>query len=207
MVGYNRRFAPLTKTLKNFYDGREEPMFIQYRVNAGYLPETHWLHDPQHGGGRIIGEGCHFVDFLTHLVGTVPTAVIAQGLPDSGRYHSDNVLLTYTFPDGSIGSISYLANGDKTVAKESVEIFCEGRVAILHDFRNLELVFQGQRKKYKSPFGQDKGHQNAWGAFLNCVQNGEPPPIAYDEMIGVSLATFAAVESLRLNEQVFIEFH
>lgn len=205
MVGYNRRFAPLTQKLKGFFEGRGEPMFIQYRVNAGYLPETHWLHDPKQGGGRIIGEGCHFVDFLTHLVGTLPANVIAQGLPDAGRYHSDNLLLTYTFPDGSLGSISYLANGDKSVAKERLEIFCEGKVAILDDFRNLELVFQGQRKKNKSPLGQDKGHQNAWEAFLHSVQNGGPPPIPYDEMIGVSLATFAANDSLRLNEQVSID--
>ena len=113
-MGFNRRFAPLAVRLKEFLEERGEPLAAHYRVNAGYLPSSHWLHDPQQGGGRIIGEGCHFVDFLAFLVGEAPVEVTARALPDAGRYHEDNAVLTFSFADGSIGVVSYLANGDKS---------------------------------------------------------------------------------------------
>jgi predicted dehydrogenase len=130
-VGFNRRFAPLALRLKGFLNGRQEPLVAHYRVNAGYLPPAHWLNDPEQGGGRIIGEGCHFVDFLAFLVGEPPISVTAQGLPDGGRYCEDNVVLTFGFPDGSLGTITYLANGDKSFPKERVEVFAAGRVGVL----------------------------------------------------------------------------
>jgi predicted dehydrogenase len=197
MVGFNRRFAPLARRLKAFTAGSEEPMVIHYRVNAGYLPPTHWTQDPTQGGGRIIGEGCHFVDFLTYLVGESPVSVSAQALPDNGRYREDNALLTFTFPDGSLGTVTYLANGDKSFPKERVEVFCAGRAAALDDFRTLELVRDGRRWVYRSRLRQDKGHQAGWEAFLSAVRAGGPPPIPYAHLIGVTRATFAAMEALR----------
>jgi predicted dehydrogenase len=146
-VGYNRRFAPLGQRLAEFLGDRQEPLLASYRVNAGYLPLNHWLHDPAQGGGRIIGEGCHFIDFLTFLVGEAPRTINAHSLPDIGRYQSDNAVLTLKFPDGSLGVVSYLANGDKSFPKERVEVFCGGRVAVLDDFRSLEMVHHGQRKE------------------------------------------------------------
>ncbi|MBI4927817.1 MAG: bi-domain-containing oxidoreductase, partial [Anaerolineae bacterium] len=125
-VGFNRRFAPLAQTLKSTLVGRTEPLAAHYRVNAGYLPLTHWTQDPAVGGGRIIGEGCHFIDFLVFLVGQLPVRVEAQALPDGGRYRQDNVQITLTFPDGSLGTLTYLSNGDKSVAKERMEVFCGG---------------------------------------------------------------------------------
>ena len=117
-VGFNRRFAPLTGRLQEFLAARSEPLYMHYRINAGPIPLNHWTHDPVQGGGRIIGEGCHFVDFLVYLAGAAPLSVSASALPDQGRYHEDNVSMTFTFPDGSVGVVDYLANGDKSFPKE-----------------------------------------------------------------------------------------
>lgn len=205
MVGFNRRYAPLAVHLKEFMSSAREPFVAQYRINAGYIPLNHWLHDATQGGGRIIGEGCHFVDFLTFLAGACPISVCAQAIPDEGRYCQDNVCLTLSFPNGSIGSILYLANGDKSVAKERIEVFCSGQVGILDDFRSLELIKNGSRKTYRSALRQDKGHQGAWRAFLNAVKNGGPAPIPYEQLFGVTQTTFAAMEALVSHAPVVIE--
>jgi predicted dehydrogenase/threonine dehydrogenase-like Zn-dependent dehydrogenase len=205
MVGFNRRFAPLVQKLKAFIEVRQEPLVAHYRVNAGYLPREHWLHDPEQGGGRIIGEGCHFVDFLTFLVGSLPETVVAQALPDDGLYRQDNVLLTFTFPDGSIGTVSYLANGDKSFPKERVEVFAGGRVAALEDFRSLETVREGKRQVFRSRLRQDKGHRAEWEAFAKAILDGGSPPIEYEQLFGVTRATFAAVEALRNDTQIRID--
>jgi predicted dehydrogenase len=197
MVGFNRRFAPLAQKLKEFLAGRQEALAAHYRVNAGYLPPTHWTQDPAQGGGRVIGEACHFIDFLTFLVGSPPVAVSAQGLPDGGRYCEDNVVMTFTFADGSLGTLSYLANGDKSLPKERLEVFCGGRVAVLDDYRSLETILDGKRQVIQQRLRQDKGHQAEWQAFVHALQSGGPPPIPYGHLFGVTRATFAALRSLR----------
>ena len=176
MLGFNRRFAPLAVKLKAFVDKREEPLYAHFRVNANVIPPDHWINDPKVGGGRIIGEGCHFIDFLTFLVGEVPVEVTTEGLPDNGKYSEDNVVMTFRFPDGSVGVVSYLANGDKSFPKEYVEVFTGGRVAVLHDWRKLETVAKGKRKVVRSLMSQDKGHKDAWRAFLKAVQQGQATP-------------------------------
>jgi predicted dehydrogenase len=201
-VGFNRRFAPLARRMKDFLTNCPEPLVAHYRVNAGYLPLNHWLHDPDQGGGRIIGEGCHFVDFLTFLVGESPTAVTACALPECGRYREDNVVMTLSFPDGSLGTISYLANGDKSLPKERIEAFCAGRVAVLNDFRTLETISNGKRRTLRARLRQDKGHRAEWEAFSNAILTGGPPPIPYEQLFSVTRATFAAVQSLRNRETV-----
>jgi predicted dehydrogenase len=205
MLGFNRRFAPLAKHLKLFIDRRQEPLYAHYRVNANMLPPDHWLIDTEVGGGRIIGEACHFIDFLTFLVGENPVEVKTMGLPDGGKYCEDNVVMTFTFPDGSVGVISYLANGDKSFPKEYLEVFSGGQVAVLHDWRKLELVQHGKKVTKRHILKQDKGHQGAWQVFLNALQGGGNPPIPYNQLIGVTLASFAAVESLRSGEPVKID--
>ena len=195
-VGFNRRFAPLAVQLKAALARRAEPLAAHYRVNAGFIPLSHWVHDPAVGGGRIVGEGCHFIDFLTFLVGQAPVSVQAAGLPDGGRYRGDNAVLTFSFPDGSLGTLSYLANGDKSVAKERVEVFCGGTVALLDDFRSLEITAGGRRKKTGSLLGQDKGHQAAWANFLAAARAGGPPPIPYAELLGVSRMAIRAAQAL-----------
>ena len=199
-VGFNRRFAPLAQKMKAFIHKRSEPLVAHYRINAGFIPLTHWLHDPEIGGGRIIGEGCHFIDFLTFLVGEPPVSVSAQGLPDGGIYREDNVVLTFTYPDGSLGTVSYLANGDKSFPKERVEVFAGGRVAVLDDFRSLEMIHNGKRETIRSRMRQDKGHQAEWEFFTRSILGCGEPPIPYNQLFGVTEATFAALESLRSRE-------
>ncbi len=201
-VGFNRRFAPLARELAAFLADRTEPLFAHYRVNAGYLPPNHWLHDPRQGGGRIIGEACHFVDFLTFLVGAPPAEVTARALPDGGKYRQDNVTMTFTFPDGSLGVVDYLANGDKSFPKERLEVFCGGRVAVLDDFRRLEMVRDGRRKVLRTR--QDKGWRGEWEAFVRALREGGPPPIPYEHLFGVAEATFAAKYALRTARPVTI---
>jgi predicted dehydrogenase/threonine dehydrogenase-like Zn-dependent dehydrogenase len=201
-VGFNRRFAPLAIQLKEFYSQVDEPMAIHYRVNAGFLPANHWLHDPAQGGGRIIGEGCHFIDFLTFLTGQNPVSVYTQALPDGGQYRQDNCLITLQYSNGSIGSISYLANGNKNFAKERIEVFSAGRIGILDDFRSLELVMESKRIIHRSRFKQDKGHEASWVSFMRATLNGSTPPIPYDQLIQGAKASFAAVQSLSEGNQI-----
>ncbi len=201
-VGFNRRFAPLAIELSKFLTNRTEPLHVHYRVNAGTIPLTHWTHDPAQGGGRVIGEGCHFVDFLAFLAGAAPVSVNAHALPDGGKYREDNLSMTFTFPDGSIGVVDYLANGDKSFPKERIEVFCGGRVAVLDDFRALEMVHDGRRTVTKK--AQDKGWYSEWVAFVHAIREGSQPPIPYEQLIGVTKATFAAMESLRGGQNVNI---
>jgi predicted dehydrogenase len=204
-VGYNRRFAPLSRLLAEFLEGSQEPLAAIYRVNAGYLPIDHWLQDPEIGGGRIIGEACHFIDYLTFLAGAPPVSVSAAGLPDGGRYREDNVMITLAFPDGSAGSVVYLANGDKSFTKERLEVFCGGRAAVLDDFRSLEMAGgSGNDRRGRRWASQDKGHQAAWEAFSAAVLRGSPPPIPYDQIFGGTRAAIAAVEALRSGEKIIL---
>jgi predicted dehydrogenase/threonine dehydrogenase-like Zn-dependent dehydrogenase len=203
MTGFNRRFSPLAQTLSSFLFHRNEPLHAHYRVNAGYLPLNHWTHDPEIGGGRIIGEACHFVDFITFLIGAAPVSVSSHALPNNNKSREDNVSMTFTFPDGSIGVVDYLANGDKSVPKERVEVFCGGKVAVLDDFVSLQLIEDGKKKEIKG--AQDKGWVNEWKAFTKSIREGGPPPIPYEQLIGVTKSTFAAVESLREIKSIKIQ--
>jgi predicted dehydrogenase/threonine dehydrogenase-like Zn-dependent dehydrogenase len=209
-VGFNRRFAPLAQSLSSFFLHRNEPMYAHYRVNAGPIPLNHWTQNPEIGGGRIIGEGCHFVDFITFLVGATPVSVTSHALPDvgavlsgsKGKYREDNVSMTFTFPDGSMGIVDYLANGDKSFPKERVEVFCGGKVAVLDDFVSLQTVKDGKKKEVKG--AQNKGWVDEWKVFAKAIREGGEPPIPYEQLIGVTKATFAAVESLRKQETIKI---
>jgi predicted dehydrogenase len=201
-VGFNRRFAPLAVSLSSFLEKRTEPLYAHYRVNAGILPLNHWTQDPAQGGGRVIGEACHFVDFLTFLAGGAPVSVSAQALPDLGKYGTDNLSMTFTFPDGSIGVVDYLANGDKSFPKERLEIFCGGDTAVLDDFRSLETIRNG--KGTVENRAQDKGWSGEWKAFAGAIHTGGNPPIPYEHLVGVTRATFAVMESLREGKTIAI---
>ncbi len=204
MVGFNRRFAPFSQRIKAFINKRAEPLFAHYRVNAGYLPKSHWLHDSKQGGGRIIGEACHFIDYLTFLVGESPISVAAFGLPDDGKYQEDNLHLVLNFPDGSLGTIDYLANGDKSLPKERLEAFTGGQVVVLDDFRKLELVDNGKKQVLRSRLRQDKGHQEEWQVFQDAIINHAAPPIPYEQLYTVSLTSISAVDALRTGETILL---
>jgi predicted dehydrogenase len=201
-VGFNRRFAPLAVSLQSQVSSLNEPRYIHYRVNAGPIPLNHWTQDPDIGGGRIIGEACHFIDFLTFLVGAPPVSVTAHALPDNGKYREDNVSMTFAFPDGSIGVVDYLANGDKSFPKERVEVFCGGMIAVLDDFVSLQITNDGRTKEVRS--AQDKGWVNEWKAFVKSIREGGAPPIPSEQLIGVTKAAIAVVESVRTSQSITI---
>ena len=204
MVGYNRRFAPLATELKQFFANCQEPLAMHYTVNAGFIPPSHWTQDPEIGGGRILGEGCHFIDFMIWMCGSLPVKVNAFCLPDSGRYNEDNVSIQLTFENGSVGTVNYLANGDKAYAKERVEVFGGGRIGILSDYRSLETWKDGEHKKDSSTLRMDKGHAGSWNAFLDAAHGGKPAPITPDEIFSGMLACFGAIESIRQQDLISI---
>src|SRR5579863_6860412 len=195
MVGFNRRFAALAIQLKSFVRAVREPLAIHYRVNAGFLAADHWLNDPQQGGGRILGEVCHFVDFLCFLTNSSPVEVETCSLPNPGRYSNDNIVCSLRFANGSLGTISYLANGDKSFSKERIEVFGGGTVAMLEDFGRLELIRGGKKRVLRSLLRQDKGHADEWKAFAAAIKTGADSPIPLREIVTTMLATFALEES------------
>jgi predicted dehydrogenase/threonine dehydrogenase-like Zn-dependent dehydrogenase len=201
-VGFNRRFAPLAIRMKDFLQDSGEPLALNYRINAGFLPPDHWLNDPLQGGGRIIGEVCHFVDFLCFLTGSSVTEVETRSLPNPGRYSNDNVICSLRFANGSHATISYLANGDKSYSKERIEVFGAGRVAVLEDFRRLDLVRDGKKQIFRSRLRQDKGHRGECEAFLRSIQTGASSSIPFAEIISTMLTTFALEESRCLGKPV-----
>lgn len=201
MVGFNRRFAPLAQAMSAFFAGRLEALHAHYRINAGFLPLDHWAQDPALGG-RIVGEACHFVDLITFLVGAPPVRVSAHALPDGGKYREDNVSMSFEFPDGSVGVVDYLSNGDSSLAKERLDVFCGGKVAQLDDFRRLETRQAGVRKQTRA--AQDKGWTQEWRAFSRAIRDGSEPPIPYEQLLGVSRAMLGAVQSMRTQQTVSI---
>jgi predicted dehydrogenase/threonine dehydrogenase-like Zn-dependent dehydrogenase len=199
-VGFNRRFAPFALRLKEFVMGLGAPVGMVYRINAGSLPADHWLRDPAQGGGRLVGEVCHFIDFLTFLAGSKPVRVYARSLGPGTPDQEDSLLVTLEFGDGSAGSIAYLANGNRAVAKERLEVFGGGSVAVLDDFRRLEIIGGGGKRAWSSWLRQDKGHRGLWRAFVDAVKEGGPPPIPYADLFAVSQAALDAAVSLRSGE-------
>jgi len=200
LVGFNRRFSPLSVMVKDkFGDG---PMSLIYRINAGKIPQDSWIQDMTTGGGRIIGEVCHFIDLLSFINGSLPVAVYAQALPEP--YHlNDTLTITLTFANGSIGTISYFANGPKNLPKEYIEIYSSGSTAIISDFKELEM-YSGTTKKRKKLLSQDKGQKAMVQSFINAIIQGGASPIAFNDIYAVTLTTFKVLESLRTGQNVKI---
>jgi predicted dehydrogenase/threonine dehydrogenase-like Zn-dependent dehydrogenase len=194
MAGFNRRFAPMARRMKAFLDQVSGPFAMHYRVNAGPLPSDHWINDPEQGGGRILGEVCHFIDFLSFICGAAPVTVQAQSALSAGG--EQDVIVSVEFRDGSLGTIHYICNGDQNFSKERIEIFGGGSVAVLDDFRRLELVRHGEKAVSRSWLRQDKGHAAEWRAFSECVQTGGTAPISFEEIATTTLATIRIAESL-----------
>jgi predicted dehydrogenase len=168
---------------------------MHYRVNAGFLPSTHWTQQPDQGG-RFIGEGGHFVDLMQFLCGALPTSVYAVAPTDSARrYNNDNILVSITFADGSAGTIHYLANGANAVEKEYLEVFGDSKTARMWNFKKLECA-AGRKKSTKS-FSGDKGHAAEMKALLDGFESGTGSPVSIDSLAATSRVTFAVLESLR----------
>lgn len=198
MVGFNRRFAPLTPKAKALLDTLAEPKAFIMTVNAGEIPASHWTQDPNIGGGRIVGEACHFIDLIRHLAGAPITGWRAMALGSSGGspIRDDKAIINLEFSNGSTGVIHYLANGHKSFPKERLEVFAGGRILQLDNFR----VLRGWGWRGFSKLGglrQDKGQKACAKAFVDAVRAGKPSPIPLDEIVEVSGVAIEAAAALR----------
>lgn len=198
MVGYNRRFSPLAFSAREFFKDRQAPLSINYRVNAGRIPRTHWIHDQREGGGRIIGEVCHFIDFMHFITGSLVTRVFAESISSRNQeiVDEDSVFITLRFADGSNGSIAYLAEGDKALSKERIEIFTTGKTLVIDDFLSEAAYHNGRATKTKLR-AQDKGQKDEVLAVCAVVVGGQPAPITLHDLATTTRATFRIRESLR----------
>ena len=195
MVGFNRRFSPLASKAREIFQRMAGPLVINYRVNAGMLSKEHWT-QTEAGGGRILGEVCHFIDLMQYLTDSDPVEVYAASINDNNAQlpDHDNVIISLRFQNGSVGQIVYLACGDKLLSKERIEIFGGGQSFIIDDFRTGEHYVRGSRHGLKLP---GKGHQQEVEAFLASIRTGQPSPIPLASLALTSIATFAILDSLR----------
>lgn len=202
MVGFNRRFAPLSQKAKDFFSDRHGPLSILYRVNAGRIARDHWLQDPVQGGGRIIGEVCHFIDLMLYLTGSVPVSVFAESVAAERHdvVNHDSVFITLRFADGSNGTIAYLAEGDKALAKERVEIFGEGRSFVIDDFQHASAYRNGREEK-TTLRAQDKGQAEEVKRLCALVLSGGAPLIPLAELAATTRTTFRILDSLRSGQR------
>ncbi len=191
IVGFNRRFAPSVEKVMNVYNPKI-PKAINYRINAGIIPAGHWIQDREIGGGRIIGEVCHFIDLATFIAGSTIHEISASLLDDKKNL-DDSVTVNLYFKNGSIANISYFSNGSKLIPKERIEIFSAGTVSVIDDFKTLK-TYSSKEKIYKLS-NQDKGHSKEVTMFINSILNGSPAPISFEEIYQSTLATFKVIES------------
>lgn len=198
MVGFNRRFSPLARRAKDFFAGRSTPLSILYRVNAGRIPKEHWIQDAIEGGGRIVGEVCHFIDLMQFFAGAAPVSVFAESASAKSdkTVDADSVFITIRFADGSNGCVAYLSEGDKTLPKERVEIFGSGKSFVLDDFRSATL-YQNGREEQVTLKAQDKGQKEQVRQTCASILESASAPISLDQLAATTRATFRALDSLR----------
>jgi polar amino acid transport system substrate-binding protein len=178
----------------------DAPVSMLYRVNAGAIPAEHWIQDPEIGGGRIVGEACHFIDLLTFFAGSVPRTVYASSLPDP-KGLNDIAAINLEFGNGSVGTVMYYANGPKSMPKEYLEVYQAGQAGIIEDFKKLTI--QGGKKPLKKGLvTQDKGQKEMVRKFLESIKSGGAPMIPPDEVFAVTRATFAVLESLKSHQSI-----
>jgi predicted dehydrogenase/threonine dehydrogenase-like Zn-dependent dehydrogenase len=202
-VGFNRRFAPTYRRLAASLARRRQPLVMSYRVNAGSVASTSWVVDPVQGGGRLVGEVCHMVDLLVDLARGRATSVFAQ---QGQAVTGDDVVLTLTFGDGSLGTIVYASGGDRGLAKEQLEVLGGGTAAVLDDFRRLRLYEAGRVRRLGGRLAsQDKGHAAELAAFVDAVKRGAPAPVDPRVAEHVTRVTFAAVESARAGAAIQLQ--
>jgi predicted dehydrogenase len=201
MVGFNRRYSPHGQKAREFLAGRREPLVMTYRVNAGALPRDHWIHDPETGGGRIIGEGCHFVDFMQFVCGARPLSVRGTMI---GRHSSgiteDQCILELRFADGSIGTLVYAAGGDKSAPKENFAAYGAGRALVIEEFVTTEFFEGGTRRQFRTG-RRDKGFAAEMQQFCQEVARGGESSMAFEDIVAVTRACILATRSLRTGEE------
>jgi len=198
MVGFKRRFSPLTVKLKSLLSTLNEPKCLVMTVNAGAIPGDHWTQDREVGGGRIIGEACHFIDLLRYLADSpiVEKQVTGLGAVPGLAVREDKASFMLSFADGSFGTVHYLANGHKSFPKERLEVFAGGRVLQLDNFRVLR-GYGWPNFKRMGLWRQDKGQRGCAAAFLRAIERGGEAPILFEEIVEVTRASFEIAERLR----------
>ena len=194
MVGFNRRFAPLTQTLNELLKSKSDPKSFIYTVNAGHIPTDHWTQHPEIGGGRLLGEACHFIDLIRFLAASPIENATVHYAQTPGAGSMDTFSIHLTLADGSLGTVHYFANGSKSFPKERLDIFCGGSVLQLDNFRTLQgYEWQGFSKQKSS--GQDKGHELEMQSIITSLTEGQPAPIPFSEIIEVTNVSLALAES------------
>jgi predicted dehydrogenase/threonine dehydrogenase-like Zn-dependent dehydrogenase len=200
MVGFNRRFSPHVERIKQLLAGRSEPLAMHFACNAGIIPPGAWVHDPEAGGGRIVGEACHFLDLLAYVAGSPIATVAAARMGKGVAVKEDKMSIVLAFEDGSVGTVNYFGNGHKGYPKEAMEVYSEGRILRLDNFRRLEgWGFPGFRR-LKTRL--DKGHQAEFSQFVDRIATGGEPLIPLEQLVNATLASFAAMTSARQERTV-----
>jgi predicted dehydrogenase len=205
MVGFNRRFSPLAQKLKACLNRRTTPLVMSYRVNAGYIPLDHWVHDPQVGGGRLLGEVCHFVDFLSFMAGSPAVQVNVTAIArEMGKYvPDDNLALTLNFQDGSLGTVLYTAKGSKTFSRERFEVYWEDAVGVIDDFRQAQII-QGGRRQTVKKLSMDMGYDNELRSFFQDPADPAAATRLFATYTSSTLTTLKALDSLRTQQPVLV---
>jgi polar amino acid transport system substrate-binding protein len=196
MVGFNRRFAPICVEIKKEFQNTGEPLVINIRVNAGFIPKDHWTQINEIGAGRVIGEMCHFIDLMQFFTNAVPVKVYAECIQSNNEKLKldDNIAIIVKFSDGSVGNLTYAANGDKALPKEHIEIFGSGKAAVINDFHDGNLYSNNKSKSLKS---SGKGHHQEVKAFLTALNEGKDAPISFYSICLTTLTTFKIIDSLK----------
>jgi predicted dehydrogenase len=203
MVGFNRRFSPHTIKIKELLAGRADPLCMNMTINGGKIPEDHWTQDPVRGGGRIIGEGCHFIDLLSYIADAPVVTVSAIMMGDVPAIRSDKMSIVLGFGDGSVGTVNYFSNGSKAYPKETLEIFSDNRVLRTENFRVTRgYGFKGF-KKFKT-LRQDKGHKTEMAVFIDRISNGGEALIPFERVVNSTEASFAAMESAQKKQTIVL---
>ncbi len=196
MPGYNRRFSPLSTTVRQHFVGRQSPIEVVCRVNAGALGKDSWYQDPDEGGWRIVSEGCHFIDLIQYLCGSYTREVFASRIEGTVQgLQNDNCVATLMMEDGSLGTIIYVANGDPSFEKERIEAFGQGRTAVIENWRQASLVASGKVQKI-SPGSTGKGHSAEVAAFVLAIRSGLDSPLPFADAVACTLTSFACVTSM-----------
>ena len=194
-VGFNRRFAPLAIQMKKVLGSVNSPMNIIATMNAGFIPSKSWVHDMEIGGGRIIGEACHFIDLITYLSGSKVKAVCMNSMCIQTNENTDNASILLKYENGTSAVINYFSNGSKAYSKERIEVYHQEKTLVMDNWRKLKGY--GFKNFNSSSSGQDKGHQNQFNLLLSSIQNGGDQIIPFDEIVNTTKASFAAIESLK----------
>ena len=204
MVGFNRRFSPFSVKAKKWLGNINEPLVIHCRVNAGFIPNSSWVHDPNEGGGRVIGEVCHFIDLIQYFTDSTPSEVYAINLASNVYKPSDNVTINLKMSNGSIASITYAGNSDKAFPRERIEIFGGGAACVIENFKKLEFTKSGNRKRL-TRFNVDRGHKDEFKIFFETLLKGKSAPVAFSEYIYTTFTTFAIKRSLSTGRPIEID--